>query len=354
MDQRTALRGRGAADNPQNRFERLAFTPEPDDVLAEEAVAPNTVFLRAASKTILTRNDSPDVGFSYSINPYMGCEHGCAYCYARPYHEYWGFSAGLDFESKILVKEDAPRLLRVELASPKWQPQVIAMSGVTDCYQPAERHFRLTRGCLEVLAEVRNPVSIITKSRLITRDIDILGEMATWGGAAVYVSITTLDAELSGKLEPRAARPEARLQVLRALSDAGIPVGVNAAPLIPGLTDHELPAILQASAASGASFAGYGLVRLPGAVEGIFSQWLERNYINAKNKVMNQIRAAHQGRSADSRFGVRMRGTGEHADQINQLFHVYSKQYGLNERCVELSSVCFKRPPRDGQQELFD
>ena len=222
-----------------------------------------TQFFKDHSKTVIARNDSPDVGFSASLNPYRGCEHGCIYCYARPTHEYLGFSAGLDFESKIMVKEDAPELLRAELLSPKWQPQVIFMSGVTDCYQPVERKLKLTRRCLEVLAEFRNPVFIITKNRLVTRDIDLLSELARHQAAAVWLSITTLDPELRKVMEPRTSPPAARLAAIRELAQAGIPVGVNVAPVIPGLTDHEMPAILQAAAEAGATAAGYTVVRLP-------------------------------------------------------------------------------------------
>jgi DNA repair photolyase len=240
--------GRGATDNPVNRFEKIHIEPDadwnPDDEYGGCPQGPRTQFFKDHSKTLITRNDSPDVGFMASLNPYRGCEHGCIYCYARPTHEYLGFSAGLDFESKIMVKEDAPELLRAELMSPKWQPQVIFMSGVTDCYQPVESRLKLTRRCLEVLAEFRNPVFIITKNRLVTRDIDLLSELARHNAAAVWLSITTLDAELRKLMEPRTSPPLARLAAIRELAQAGIPVGVNVAPIIPGLTDHEMPAIL--------------------------------------------------------------------------------------------------------------
>ena len=217
---------------------------------------PRTQFFKDHSQTIIARNDSPDVGFDASLNPYRGCEHGCIYCYARPTHEFLGFSAGLDFESKIMVKEDAPELLRAELSSPKWQPQVIFMSGVTDCYQPVERKLKLTRRCLEVLAEFRNPVFIVTKNQLVTRDTDLLAELARHQAAAVWLSITTLDSDLRKVMEPRTSPPAARLAAIRELAAAGIPVGVNVAPVIPGLTDHEMPAILQAAAEAGATSAG--------------------------------------------------------------------------------------------------
>src|SRR5438477_4826009 len=237
-------RGRGAASNPANRFERLSYHPsdwdEPDDPSRQ------TLLLKDDTRTIINYNDSPDVGFTASINPYRGCEHGCIYCFARPNHEYLGFSAGLDFETKILVKQSAPELLRRELMSPKWEPQVIAMSGVTDAYQPIERRLQLTRRCLEVLAEFQNPVVIITKNELVTRDIDVLAKLAGINGALVFVSVTSLDGELARELEPRASQPVRRLAAIEALAHAGIPVGALVAPVIPGLTDHELPAIISA------------------------------------------------------------------------------------------------------------
>src|SRR5262245_27700364 len=237
----TPIRGRGAGGNPANRFEGLLYAPDPE-LDPSDSPAPTTHFFRDTSRSIIAYNDSPDVGFSASINPYRGCEHGCIYCYARPTHEYLGFSVGLDFESKIMVKEDASALLRRELMSPRWQPQTLAISGVTDCYQPIERRLQLTRRCLEVLLEFRNPVGIVTKNQLVTRDIDVLGELAKLDAAVVYVSVTTLDAELVGKMEPRTSRPAARLEAIAALAQAGIPVGVMVAPIIPGLNDHEIPA----------------------------------------------------------------------------------------------------------------
>lgn len=345
-------RGRGSAENPPNRFHRLHVEPDLEDVPPEERSDPRTEYLRATARTILTTNDSPDVGFTLSVNPYSGCEHGCAYCYARPYHEYWGFSAGLDFETRILVKESAPELLRKALLAEKYQPQVVAMSGVTDCYQPVERELKLTRRCLEVLAEFRNPVCIITKNRLVARDADVLGRMARWRGAGVFLSVTTLDDELAGELEPRASRPRARLEAIRALAGAGVQVGVHAAPMIPGLTDHELPAILKAAAEAGARFAGYGLVRLPGAVEGLFDQWLERHYPNSRARVMRRIREAHGGQANDTRFGVRMRGEGVHADQLHALFVAGCRKAGLRAGGPELSTDSFRRP-RTGQLSLF-
>jgi len=260
------LRGRGTAHNPPNRFVQMDFVPDYDE-LDPEAPGPGTVFLRDATKTIIARNDSPDVGFDASVNPYRGCEHGCIYCFARPTHEYFGLSAGLDFETRIFVKEDAPELLRQALANPRWEPEVIAMSGVTDCYQPIERKLRITRRCLEVLAEFRNPVAIITKNHLVTRDADILGEMAAWNGSAVNVSITSLDEKLQRVMEPRTSTPARRLAAVEALAKAGVPVRVLAAPMVPGLNDHELPAIIKASANAGAVGVHYIPLRLPFAVK---------------------------------------------------------------------------------------
>jgi DNA repair photolyase len=346
-------RGRGAEDNPGNRFERLHVEPYDEDLLPEDVTDHvETVYLSVASKSVLTKNDSPDIGFRYSVNPYSGCTHGCSYCYARPYHEYWGMSAGLDFESKILVKVDAAALLRAALDKPGYEPDIIAMSGVTDCYQPGEKQFELTRQCLKVLAEYKNPVGMITKNRLITRDVDVLQEMAAWGGACVYLSITTLDPDLSGKLEPRASRPQARLEAISTLAAAGIPVGVNAAPMIPGLTDCELPAILKAAADAGAQFAGYTVVRLPGAVQGIFQQWLEKNVPGSASKVLNHIRAVHDGKVSDSRFGSRMKGDGIYAEQLRALYGVATKKAGIAQSPPSLSTEHFKRPSK-GQLDLF-
>jgi len=244
--QSKAIHGRGASDNPTNRFEQIHLERD-IDWNPDEDPAPRTLFFKDSTSSIINYNDSPDVGFEASVNPYRGCEHGCIYCFARPTHEYLGFSAGLDFETRIMVKENAPQLLRKELASPKWKPQVIALSGVTDCYQPIERKLQLTHRCLEVLAEFRNPVAIVTKNFLVTRDIDILSPMAQDNAAAVNISLTTLDATLTPKLEPRAPLPAARLEAIRLLSKAGVPVGVLVAHIIPAVNDHEVPAIIAAS-----------------------------------------------------------------------------------------------------------
>jgi DNA repair photolyase len=274
------------------------------------------------------------------------------YCYARPTHEFLGYSAGLDFETKILVKEDAPELLRKALSSPKWQPRVLALSGVTDPYQPLEGRLKLTRRCLAVLAEFRQAVSIITKNRLVTRDLDVLGDLAGHGAAGVFLSITSLDPELIGRLEPRTTRPAGRLEAIAELAAAGIPVGVMVAPVIPGLAEHEIPAILEAAAAAGARFAGYGLVRLPGAVAGLFQDWLQQHYPDRKDKVLDRIRAARGGRLNDVRFGIRMGGEGNRAELIARLFQAASRRAGLNQRPWPVSAAAFRRPGLE-QLKLF-
>lgn len=344
MNEPVSIKGRGAAVNPPNRFEQITLEREAD-WNPEEDPAPRTVFLRDTTQTIINYNDSPDIGFEASINPYRGCEHGCAYCYARPFHEYLGFSAGLDFETKIMVKTDAPRLLRKELSSPKWKPQIIAMSGVTDCYQPAERRFRITRGCLEVLAEFRNPVGIVTKNFLVTRDIDVLRELARFNAVAVFVSVTTLDPKLTAKLEPRAALPALRLRAIEELSAAGIPVGVFVAPIIPAITDEEIPAILAAARKAGARTAGYVILRLPFAVKEIFENWLTRHFPERKEKVLHRIRSLREGKLNDANFGSRMRGQGIWADQIHQMFAVAARKAGFHEgEMPKLSTASFRRP----------
>ncbi len=309
-----------------------------------EDPSPKTQFLRDLSQTIISYNDSPDIPFNASLNAFRGCEHGCSYCYARNTHEYLGFSAGLDFETKIMVKENAPELLRRELSSPKWKPQTLAMSGVTDCYQPIERRLQLTRRCLAVLAEFRNPVSIITKNYLVTRDIDLLRELAAHHAVAVHLSINSLDSELARKLEPRAASPKMRLAAVEALAKAGVPVGVLVAPVIPALNDHEIPSVLAAAKAAGAGWAYTEILRLPLTVAPIFEQWLERNVPGKKDKVLNRIRAIRGGKLNDPRFGARMRGEGIFADQISQMFHVARRKVGLSDNGPDLSTAAFRRP----------
>jgi DNA repair photolyase len=344
-----ALNGRGASWNPQNRFESIAYVR--DDEAPPEDGTPRTLYLRDPSGSIIARNDSPDVGFDTSINPYRGCEHGCSYCFARPTHEYLGFSAGLDFETKIMVKEDAPELLREELMSPRWTPQTIAISGVTDCYQPIERKLEITRRCLAVLNEFKNPVSLITKNALVTRDIDILRELAAVNATSVFISITTLDADLARIMEPRASTPELRLGALEALAKAGIPCGVMVAPVIPAITDHEMPKILQAAANAGATNAGFVVLRLPWAVAPIFEKWLEERFPDRKDKVLNRVRDLRGGKLYDPQWHVRGRGKGIFADQMEMMFEVSCRRARLNEREIQLSTAAFRRPT--AQASLF-
>ncbi|MDQ3280974.1 MAG: PA0069 family radical SAM protein [Acidobacteriota bacterium] len=345
------MKGRGASWNPQNRFEKIEYVRDEDAYVELDEPAPGTVYLRDPTRTIITTNDSPDVVFDASINPYRGCEHGCIYCFARPTHEYLGFSAGLDFETKILVKEDAPVLLREELQSKKWQPKVLAISGVTDPYQPIERKLRLTRGCLEVLADFRNPVGIITKNHLVTRDADVLGELAQFNAARVFISITTLDAKLARIMEPRTSTPELRLEAVRTLAQAGVPVGVMVAPTIPGITDHEMPSILAAAKEAGAQWAGFVVLRLPWAVAPLFERWLEEHFPDRKEKVLNRMRDLRGGKLYDAQWGLRGRGTGIFADQIESLFDITCRKLGLNEERRELSTEHFRR--RSLQGSLF-
>jgi DNA repair photolyase len=346
-----ALHGRGTAMNPDNRFREVSYRPDPEAYDPDEA-PPATRVYRDASSTILTKNDSPDVPFDFSVNPYRGCEHGCVYCYARPYHEYLGFSLGLDFETKILVKEDAPELLRAELAHPRWTPQLVAFSGVTDCYQPLERTFRLTRRCLEVMAEFRNPAGVITKNALVTRDADVLAELARYQAAVVSITVTTLDVALASKLEPRASRPQARLDAIAKLAAAGIPVNVMVAPIVPGLTDHEIPRILKAAKDAGARSAGYVVLRLPHQLKDLFAQWLTDHAQNAREKVLHRIERVRGGALNDPRFGVRMRGEGIFADEIEQLFRIGCAKAGLVRERLTLETKHFRVPgPR--QSTLF-
>ena len=341
------VRGRGTAENPINRFEPLeieSLEPRPDKV--------ETRFLRDTTRSILATNDSPDVGFDVSINPYRGCEHGCAYCYARTTHEYLGFSAGLDFETRILVKEDAPELLERELGKPGWRPQPIGISGVTDPYQPIERRLEITRGCLAVLARYRNPVILVTKNALVTRDLDHLSDLAAHGAAIVCLSVTTLDGELSRRLEPRASHPRDRLAAIAELEAAGVPCGMLIAPIVPGLTDHELPSIVEAGAKAGVSYASFLTLRLPGAVEELFDAWLARHAPDRRDKVLNRLREFHGGRLNDPRFGHRMRGEGVFYEQIAALFAAACRRHGVGRGRPELSTAAFRRPGGD-QMPLF-
>lgn len=352
-----SIRGRGADHNPGNRFEPIHFEPDDEYMLVDPDEDPipfkETQVFHDHTKQIIASNNSPDVGFDFSINPYRGCEHGCSYCFARPFHEYLGFSAGLDFETKLMVKTSAAALLREELGSRSWVPQPIALSGVTDCYQPIERKFRITRACLEVMLECRNPVTVITKNSLVTRDIDILGELAARNLVFVHLSITSLDRKLQRVMEPRASTPENRLKAVEALSKAGIPVGVMIAPIVPGLTDSEVPQIMKAVADAGARSVGYVMLRLPHGVKEIFARWLEQHFPDRADKVMNFVRGMRDGDLYNSKWFERQRGEGQYAEQVDQLFEVNKKRFGLDRGMPELSTSEFRRPARGGQLTLF-
>jgi len=354
-----AMKGRGSPLEPANRF--LAVHAEPDfehfendDEFLDELRTVPTEFLMDTSKSVVTQNDSPDIPFRYSLNPYRGCEHGCAYCYARPYHEYLGLNAGIDFESKIFVKDQAPALFREFLARDGWQPELIMLSGVTDCYQPAERKFRLTRGCLEVALEARQPLAMITKNALILRDLDLLSQLAARNLVSVAISITTLDEGLARTMEPRTSRPAARLRAVRELSQAGVPVRAMLAPLIPGLNDHEVPQLMQAVREAGAICAGYTLLRLPLAVAPVFRDWLQRALPTHVERIENLIKGTRGGQFNVSRFGERMRGTGLVAEQIEQTFRVFARKHDLTREGPELDCSQFVPPKNSaGQLRLF-
>jgi DNA repair photolyase len=345
------IHNRGALVNPANRFEKISFERD-EEISDEEYPSPKTEFYKDTSRSIISYNDSPDIGYETSLNPYRGCEHGCVYCYARPTHEYFGLSSGSDFEAVIFVKTEAPLLLQKELAHPKWKPQVIVMSGVTDCYQPFERKFQITRRCLQVLLDFKNPVGIITKNRLVTRDIDIFKSMASYHGVGVMVSITTLDAHLARMMEPRASTPANRLKAIEELARAGVPVTVNVAPIVPGLTDHEIPAILKAAADMGAQSAGYTVLRLPYAVKDIFERWLTEYFPDRKDKVLNRIRELRDGKLYDSGWGTRMSGKGLFAEHIRDMFDMGYKRAHFPDGRIHLSTASF-RNSQDKQIRLF-
>jgi DNA repair photolyase len=344
------------AENPAGRFEPIVFDAGADfaqpDPEGGSAPPVPTRYLRDPSRSALSHNQSPDVGFDVGLNPYRGCAHGCSYCFARPTHEYLGLSAGLDFETTILVKPELPALLRRELCAPGWRPQVVGLGAVTDPYQPIEQKLRLTRRCLEVFAELRNPVSVVTKSALVTRDADLLAELAGFGAASVCVSITTLDAELQRRMEPRAAAPSKRLAAVETLARAGVPVAVLVAPVVPGLTDHEAPAIVAAAARAGARSVRHLMLRLPHGVKDLFDAWLERHYPERRAKVLSRVRAMRGGRLNDPRFFERHRGSGFFAEQTHALFALACRRAGLDDGLPPLSTAAFRRP-QGPQLELF-
>lgn len=364
-----AARARGAGINPANRYERLSLDVLPegggaDDLIYEEESAeigsdgkrrvPTRVY-RDHARTVINPVDSPDLNFHWSINPFRGCEHGCIYCYARPTHENLGLSCGLDFETKILAKLDAPQILRRELARPGWNGEPIMIAGVTDAYQPVERRLRVTRGILETLAACSQPFSLVTKSALVLRDLDLLAPMAAKNAARVAISLTTLDPELSAQMEPRASAPAQRLRAIRELSQAGVPVAVMVAPVIPAVTDREMPRLLEAAAEAGATAAGYVLLRLPHQVKEVFFEWLERRFPQRLTHVESLIRSSRGGELYRAQFRERQVGDGPYAEQIRQTFAVFTKRCGLNaDRHRPLTSEHFVKPDEDpGQLGLF-
>jgi DNA repair photolyase len=354
-DNKPYTTGRGAQINPANRFLSAEKGDEFDDLLnLEEEPDERTKFIEVFPKTIVNKVTSPDIGMFYSLNPYQGCEHGCTYCYARPTHEYWGYSAGLDFEKVILVKKNAPELLEETLKRKKWEVQTVSMSGNTDCYQPCERTYGITRKLLEVFLRYRHPVSIITKNALINRDVDILSELAKLDLVNVNLSITSLDEDLRRRLEPRTATSKRKLETIERLTAAGVPVNVMVAPLIPALNDHEVFSILKAVSERGARSAGYTLVRLNGPNGDIFTDWVTKNYPDRAEKVLNQIRAIHDGKLSDSRFGMRMRGEGNFALNIKQQFELARNRFMGGNAYPQLRTDLFKRPEENGQLGLFD
>jgi DNA repair photolyase len=345
------LRGRGAKINATGRYERhsRALFDDGWDGLADLPPLKTSVFLERP-KTIITRNDSPDISFDRSINPYRGCEHGCSYCYARPAHAYMGLSPGLDFESKLFAKPNAAELLRQELSDPNYSPGTIALGANTDCYQPIERDYRITRQVLEVLLEFGHPVGIVTKSALVLRDLDLLKALAERNLTKVAVSITTLDAKLARAMEPRAATPSKRLATIEALAAAGIPTVAMVAPIVPGLNDNEIEAILRSAAAAGAREAGYVMLRLPLEVADIFREWLFAHAPDRASRVLSLVRQTREGKISDATFGRRMTGSGPYAWTIGRRFEMACQRLGLNRERMKLSTEHFRAPPRPGEQ----
>jgi DNA repair photolyase len=347
-------KGRSSGFNPANRFDKFHSEQTFDDIVEEdiEKTIP-TEFIRDDTRTILARNDSPDIPFTYSINPYRGCEHGCIYCYARPSHEYLGYSSGLDFETRILVKHNAAQLLEKEFLKPTWNPETICVSGNTDCYQPAERKLQITRDLLKVFLKYRNPVRMITKNFLITRDLEIIKELAQLNLFSAMISLTTLDTDLAHRMEPRTSIPKNRLKAIEILAKNNVPVGVMTAPIIPGLNDHEMPEILRLAAEAGAGTAGFTVIRLTYALKELFKDWLEREYPTKKNKVIHAIEEVRQGKLNTTAWGKRMSGEGTMAEHIARVFELYTGQYGLNKPITRGQPAPFLRSGID-QINLFD
>jgi len=346
-------KGRGAQFNPKNRFLKGEYIQEHVEAIDDwEQEDRKTEYIYDDSKTLVNTVTSPDVGMMYSANPYQGCEHGCIYCYARNSHEYWGYSAGVDFESRIVVKKNAPQLLKKFFENKNWEPAVISLSGNTDCYQPIERKMRITRKLLEICLEYRNPVGILSKNALVLRDLDVIQELNKYNLVRVFSSITSLDEDLRRLLEPRTASYKSRLKVVETLSKNGVPTGIMNAPLIPGLNDMHMPAVLKAASEAGAKWAGYTVVRLNGAIGGIFQDWLFKSFPDRAEKVWNQISACHEGHVNDSRWGNRMVGDGKFAELIKKQFGIYTKKYHLNETEMKWNTSDFRRI-KNGQLPLF-
>jgi DNA repair photolyase len=348
-------RGRGATINPEGRFESVARQTFDDGWQRDEDDRPplRTVVTEEHAKSIISRNDSPDIPFTQSINPYRGCEHGCVYCYARPSHAYLDLSPGLDFETRLFAKVNAAELLRAELAKPGYRCDPIALGANTDPYQPIEREYRITRGVLTVLAEHHHPVAIVTKNAMVERDIDLLAPMAEKQLARVFLSIATLDHDLSRPLEPRASAPRRRLEAIRRLSAAGIPTGVMVAPVVPFLSDHAIESVIDAAAEAGATHAGYVLLRLPFEVKDLFKAWLQQHFPLKADHVMSRVRAMREGRENDPQFGSRMQGTGLFADLLAKRFELACARRGLNLCRAPLDTARFCPPRATPQLELF-
>ncbi|WP_437917789.1 PA0069 family radical SAM protein [Sphingobacterium sp. LRF_L2] len=348
------LRGRGAQVNPNNKFFAVDYVQEYIEGLDEPFLGEAaTKVIPTYPKAILSKVNSPDIGFYRSLNPYQGCEHGCIYCYARNSHEYWGYSAGLDFERKILVKYNAVDLLKTEFGKKKYKPEPIFMSGNTDCYQPLERKLQITRGLLSTLLNYKHPVSLISKNMLMLRDLDILTDLSRLGLVSVSVTINSLREEVRRKMEPRTATAEARLKLIEKLAERGIPVSLMIAPIVPGINSDEMPALIERAANAGAKWAGYTIVRLNGAIASIFRDWLYKNYSDRADKVIHGIESCHGGKLNDSEWGRRIKGDGEIAEGIRQLFKLSVKKYmGENERPV-LRTDLFERPNNNAQLNLF-
>jgi DNA repair photolyase len=348
---RHSLKGRGALSNPPGRFDRQQLESVDDGWYQHEVPdSIETTLEPDRAREVISTNDSPDVPFEQSINPYRGCSHACCYCFARPSHAYMGLSPGIDFETRLFYKEDAAKVLESQLARPGYVCKSITLGANTDPYQPVEKRMRVTRSILEVLARTRHPVAIITKSALVLRDLDLLTEMARQGLASVAVSVTTLDNDLKRAMEPRTASPQARLRTLAALNAAGIPTAVMAAPMIPALTDHELEAILAAAAQAGTRWAGYVLLRLPYEIKDLFREWLERHYPQRAAHVMSVIRDMRGGHDNDARFGHRMRGTGPYAELLSRRFRLACRRLGLNSSARSPLQTSLFDPPTAGPQ----